>query len=47
MKAGSNCCRECPNELIIITMSLNKYVVLEDKVFCYFWERNSDSASPG
>ena len=47
MKAGSNCCRECPNELIIITMSLNKYVMLEDKVFCHFWEGNSDSASPG
>jgi len=47
MKAGSDSCRECPNELIIITMSLNKYVVLEDKMFYHFWEGNSDSTSPG
>lgn len=45
IQASCNCCKECPNELIIITMSLNKYAVLEDKVFCHFWEGNSYSAS--
>jgi len=33
------------NELIIRNMSLNKYVVLDDKAFYHFWEGNSDSTS--
>ena len=38
MKAVFNCCRECPNELIIITMLLNKiYSVGRQRVLLFLW----------